>query len=161
MTERSVTHATFSIERVYPASPARVFAAWSSQAAKARWFVGPDEWKKSDHELDFRVGGRERVSGGPPGGPVHVYNGVYQDIVPDQRFIVSYDMHLDERRISVSLATVELKPAGATPDSGTRLIYTEQGAFLDGYDNAGQREHGTRALLDKLGEALRRAPTNA
>ncbi len=70
-------------------------------------------------------------------------------------------MHLDERRISVSLATVELKPAGATPDAGTRLIYTEQGAFLDGYDNAGQREHGTRALLDKLGEALRRAPTKA
>ncbi len=161
MTERSVAHATFSIERVYPASPARVFAAWASQAAKARWFVGPDEWKKSDHELDFRVGGRERVSGGPPGGPVHVYNGVYQDIVPDQRIIVSYDMHLDERRISVSLATVELKPAGTTADAGTRLIYTEQGAFLDGYDNAGQREHGTRALLDKLGEALRRAPTNA
>jgi len=161
MTERSVAHATFSIERVYPASPARVFAAWASQAAKARWFVGPDEWKESDHELDFRVGGRERVSGGPPGGPVHVYNGVYQDIVPDQRIIVSYDMHLDERRISVSLATVELKPAGTTADAGTRLIYTEQGAFLDGYDNAGQREHGTRALLDKLGEALRRAPTNA
>ncbi len=161
MTERSVTHATFSIERVYPASPARVFAAWASRAAKARWFVGPDEWEKSDHELDFRIGGRERVSGGPPGGPVHVYNGVYQDIVPDQRIILSYDMHLDERRISVSLATVELKPAGVTPDSGTRLIYTEQGAFLDGYDNAGQREHGTSGLLDKLGEALRRAPTKA
>lgn len=154
MTERSVTHATFVIERVYDASPARVFAAWSTRAAKARWFVGPDAWKKSDHELDFRVGGRERVSGGPAGGPIHVYNGVYQDIVPDQRIIVSYDMQLDATRISVSLATVELKPAGV----GTRLIYTEQAAFLDGYDDAAGREHGTRELLDNLGKALQREP---
>jgi hypothetical protein len=66
-------------------------------------------------------------------------------------------MHLDDKRISVSLATVELKPAGA----GTRLIYTEQGAFLDGYDDAGSREHGTRALLDNLDAALRRESASA
>jgi uncharacterized protein YndB with AHSA1/START domain len=152
MTERSVTHATFVIERNYAATPARVFAAWSSRAAKASWFQGPDEWGRSDHDLDFRVGGRERVSGGPKGGPIHVFEARYQDIVPDARIISSYDMHLDDKRISVSLATVEFKPAGA----GTRLIYTEQGAFLDGYDDAGSREHGTRGLLDKLDAALKR-----
>jgi uncharacterized protein YndB with AHSA1/START domain len=157
MTERSVTHATFVIERVYDAAPARVFAAWATPAAKGSWFVGPDEWEKSDHELDFRVGGRERVSGGPAAGPVHVYNGLYQDIVPNERIIVSYDMHLDQTRISVSLATVEFKPAGA----GTRLIYTEQGAFLDGYDDPAGREHGTRALLDNLGAALKRESARA
>jgi uncharacterized protein YndB with AHSA1/START domain len=102
--------------------------------------------------VDFRVGGRERVSGGPPGGPVHAYNAVYQDIAPNRRIILSYDMHLDARRISVSLATVEFLAEG----TGTRMIFTEQGAFLDVYDNAGQREQGTRDLLDKLGEALRR-----
>jgi uncharacterized protein YndB with AHSA1/START domain len=58
MKNRSAVHSTFTIERSYPVAPARVFAAWSSQEAKARWFVGPDEWKKSDHVLDFRVGGR-------------------------------------------------------------------------------------------------------
>jgi uncharacterized protein YndB with AHSA1/START domain len=157
MTERSVTHATFVIERTYAASPARVFAAWSSRTAKAGWFAGPPEWESSEHELDFRVGGRERVSGGPKGGPVHTFEARYQDIVPNQRIISSYDMHLDDKRISVSLATVELKPAGA----GTRLIYTEQGAFLDGYDDAGSREHGTRALLDNLEAALRRENASA
>jgi uncharacterized protein YndB with AHSA1/START domain len=157
MTERSVTHATFVIERTYATSPARVFAAWATPAAKARWFVGPDEWETSDHKLDFRIGGRESVSGGPPGGPVHAFNAMYQDIVPNERIISTYDMHLNETRISVSLATVEFKPAGA----GTRLIYTEQGAFLDGYDDAGQREHGTRALLDNLDAALRREPASA
>jgi len=157
MTERSVTHATFVIERTYPASPARVFAAWSSREAKARWFRGPEEWGASEHELDFRVGGRERVSGGPKGGPVHTFEARYQDIVPDARIISSYDMHLDDQRISVSLATVELNPAGA----GTRLVYTEQGAFLDGYDDAGAREHGTRELLEQLGRALERESASA
>ncbi len=125
MTERSVTHATFVVERSYEASPARVFAAWADPAAQARWFAGPD--------------------------------GYYQDIVPDQRIIYTYDMHLDETRISVSLATVEFTPAG----KGTRLIFTEQGAFLDGYDNPARREQGTRDLLDALGAALRREPANA
>ncbi len=41
MSERSV-HATFVLERTYEASPAQVFAAWATPAAKARWF-GPDE----------------------------------------------------------------------------------------------------------------------
>jgi hypothetical protein len=44
-------------------------------------------------------------------------------------------MSLDQTLISVSLATVELK-AEAT---GTRLVVTEQGAWLDGYDD-GERE---------------------
>jgi len=136
MTERSVTHATFVVERSYEASPARVFAAWADPAAQARWFAGPDEWETAEFELDFRVGGRETNRGGPPGGPVHSFHGYYQDIVPDQRIIYTYDMHLDETRISVSLATVEFTPAGR----GTRLIFTEQGAFLDGYDNPAPRE---------------------
>lgn len=112
MSERSTHHHTFVIERTYAASPARVFNAWADPAAKARWFVGPDEWSRSKHELDFRVGGRERVSGGPPEGPIHSFDGRYQDIVPNQRIIYTYDMHLDDQRISVSLTTVELVPEG-------------------------------------------------
>jgi uncharacterized protein YndB with AHSA1/START domain len=154
MNEHSVTHATFVVERTYDASPARVFAAWATPEAKARWFAGPDEWESSDHELDFRVGGRERVSGGPEGGPVHSFSGLYMDIVPDQRIVSAYEMYMDEIRISVSLATVELEPDG----SRTRLVYTEQGAFLDGHDTPASREHGTRELLDALGAELARQP---
>jgi len=150
---RGVQHATFVIDRTYDAPVEKVFAAWAEPRAKAKWFVGPDDWEKSDHAMDFRVGGRERVSGGPPGGPVHAFDGRYQDIVPGRRIIYSYDMHIGENRISVSLATVELTPNGA----GTRLIFTEQGAYLDGYDDAGQREEGTRGLLDNLAAALRQA----
>jgi hypothetical protein len=37
---------------------------------------------------------------------------------------------------------------------GTRLTVTEHGAFLDGYDDAGAREHGTSAMMDALGASL-------
>jgi uncharacterized protein YndB with AHSA1/START domain len=157
MSERSTEHATFVIERTYPVSPARVFAAWADPVAKARWFAGPDEWESGPREFDFRVGGRERNSGGPPGGPVHAFDALYQDIVENERIVYSYDMHLDGTRISVSLATVELKPAG----DGTRLIVTEQAVFLDGADYPAQREQGTRALLDSLDAELRREAANA
>jgi uncharacterized protein YndB with AHSA1/START domain len=94
--------------------------------------------------------------GGPPGGPVHSFDGRYLDIVPDQRIVFAYDMHLDDTRISVSLARVELKPARRT-----RLIFTEQAAFLDGYNDLAGREEGTRAGLDDLDAELRREPARA
>ena len=77
---------------------------------------------------------------------------MYQDIVPDERIVLAYDMHLDRTRISVSLLTLEFKAAG----TGTRLILTEQDVFLDGFDKPADRERGTRDLLDKLEAELRR-----
>jgi uncharacterized protein YndB with AHSA1/START domain len=146
MTKRSTTHATFVIERDFKAPPAKVFDAFANPQSKAKWFGGPDEWEKSNHKLDFRVGGKESVSGGPPGGTVHHYTAEYWDIVPNERIVSSYEMHMDARRISVSLATMEFK----TNASGTRFVLTEQGVFLDGYDDAGERERGTRELLAQL-----------
>jgi uncharacterized protein YndB with AHSA1/START domain len=143
---RSTTHATFVIERDFKAAPAKVFDAFANAQSKAKWFGGPDEWEKSNHKLDFRVGGKESVSGGPPGGVVHSYNAEYWDIVPNERILSSYEMHLDERRISVSLASMEFKPNG----EGTTFVLSEQGIYLDGYDDAGERERGTRELLDQL-----------
>jgi uncharacterized protein YndB with AHSA1/START domain len=150
MPERSVTHATFAVERAYDAAPARVFAAWADPDAKSTWF-GPPEEDMEQYELDFQVGGREYSRGKVPGGDgTYAYEARYQDIVPDERIVYSYDMHFGDARISVSLGTVELEPDG----DGTRLTYTEQGAFLDGLDSPQEREGGTGGLLDALGEYL-------
>ena len=154
MTERSAVHSTFAIERTYDASPARVFEAWANPAAKSRWFGGS---QPPEHQLDFRVGGREVNRGGPPGGPVFTYEALYYDIVPGERIVYAYEMCMGDTRISVSVATVEFSPAG----TGTRLLFTEQGAFLDGHDTPAQREHGTGELLEKLGAALEREPATS
>jgi uncharacterized protein YndB with AHSA1/START domain len=147
VTESSVKHATFVIERRYEAAPARVFRAFSDREAKAAWSSCHEG---ATHELDFRVGGREYYRGGPPGGPLYTNHTLFQDIVPERRIVYSYDMAADGERISVSLVTIELIPDGA----GTRLVFTEQGAFLDGREEPARREHGTRLGLDNLEPSL-------
>jgi uncharacterized protein YndB with AHSA1/START domain len=72
----TVTHTTVTLERTYPAAPARVFDAWADPAAKARWFGG------DTHELDFRVGGRESTGGRTPDGKALLATSTYHDIVP-------------------------------------------------------------------------------
>jgi uncharacterized protein YndB with AHSA1/START domain len=149
VSERSTVHSTFVIERTYEASPERVFAAWSDQAAKAQWF-GPGEKHPESYSLDFREGGREHLSVPTPDGATYSFDAVYVDIVPAQRIIHTYDMHRNDDRISVSVATIEFEGVG----DGTRLTLTEQGVFLDGLDAPAEREHGTSAMLDALASHL-------
>jgi uncharacterized protein YndB with AHSA1/START domain len=100
--------------------------------------------------MDVRSGGRERVSGKWDSGVISTFDATYHDVIANERIVYSYVMHLNERKISASLATFELKPEG----TGTRLVLTEHGAFLDGYDDAGSRERGSVFLLEAIGKSL-------
>jgi uncharacterized protein YndB with AHSA1/START domain len=146
MSNRSATPATFVIERNYDAAPERVFAAWADVKAKGQWF-GPGG--EQEHQLDFREGGREHFQAAVEGA-VYSYDALYEDIVADERIVYTYNMRRDGVRLSVSVTAVELLADG----DGTHLRYTEQGVFLDGQDTPELREHGTKELLDKLGEVL-------
>lgn len=154
MTRRNVVHGTFSLERTYDAPPARVFAAFSTLEGKAAWFEGGDGYTLVERRFDFREGGAERATGRWDNGTVSQFDALYFDIVPDERIVYAYEMRLNGTKISVSLATIEFQAAGA----GARLLLSETGAFLDGYDDAGSREHGTNFLMDRLGASLSRAP---
>ncbi len=149
-------HRTFSVERTYAASPARVFAAFADPTTKRRWFAEGPGFEVDDFTLDFRVGGFERTRFRATGGAPGRNDTLFLDIVPDERIVFAYSLSLSlsagDVRASAALTTVELAAAGG----GTRLLLTEQVAFLDGVDGAASRRQGWGALLDRLGEAITR-----
>jgi uncharacterized protein YndB with AHSA1/START domain len=149
MGDRSTEHATFSIERVYPALPKRVYHAWTNPKMKARWY-GPTD-QKDALLLDYRIGGRETFTGEVPNGLIFSYEAIFHEIVPDHRIVYSYTMDIDKVRISASLVTVEITASG---DESARLLFTEQGVYLDGADTPADREQGTRVELEALATAL-------
>jgi uncharacterized protein YndB with AHSA1/START domain len=160
MTERSVIHDTFSIERTYPAAPSRVFAAFASREAKDAWAdtgdLAPADGEAGIGEFDFRPGGRERF-GFKYQSTNYGYDALYYDIVPDQRIVYSYEMYADGARISVSVATIEFTKNG----DGTALTWTEQGTYLDGIDGPqapALRQEGTTEMLDGLTRLLTAQP---
>lgn len=142
----SVTHADFTIERRYGATPEQTFSAFSDPELKRQWFAIPGSWSDAVWELDFRVGGCEVNSGGSPGGSYHAFKSRFHDITENERIVFAYDLLLDHRLVSVSLTTIEFSPDG----EGTRLVFTEQGAFFDDLEDPAVREHGTGKLLDAL-----------
>ena len=148
--DAGATHASFTIERSFKASPARLFAAWATAEARAKWFVGGGGWTEVIREFDFREGGRERVVGRKGSGTISDFRCTYVEVIPDRRIVFAYEMFLNDERISVSLATIELWPEG----KGARMKLTEQGAYLVAYDpqgdDNGSRERGTGELLDNL-----------
>jgi uncharacterized protein YndB with AHSA1/START domain len=157
MKEQSVIHNTFVIERSFAVSPERVFAAFADPSKKRRWFVDGGGHEVEQYELDFRVGGKERIhfrfkEGTPVAGLECTNDGSYQDIVPNRRVVTASSMAIGGRCISASLATVELLPT----ETGTDLIFTHQGAFFEGADGPVMREEGWRKLLDRLAGELQR-----
>jgi uncharacterized protein YndB with AHSA1/START domain len=152
MQERSVAHSTFVIERIYSASPERVFSAFSDPAKKRRWFAEGEGLKIESFTMDFRVGGREQVCFRLPDGPPCRNDTVYQHILPGRHIVIAYTMTLGDQCISSSQASFEFVLA----KDGTNLIFTEQAAFFEGADGPQMREAGWRKLLEQLAEEMAR-----
>lgn len=149
----TTTHGSFIIERRYSAAPQRVFAAWADPIAKRAWFAEGEGWDIQSYALDFREGGTETskfrfLKGEETFGETTYFGNdtVFNEIIPNERIIFTYSMDRNGARFSVSLTTLELKPVG----QGTRLIFTEHGAFFDGADGIKMREAGWHELLQKL-----------
>ena len=147
----AVIHKGFTIERTYPASATRVFRAHSDPQKKRRWFVEGEGFIVDAYSLDFQVGGfeRSRFRFGANGSPM-TFDGVYLDILPNERIVLAYTMTIGGVPMSSSLGTVELVPAGA----GTLVRYTENTAFVDGNDGSAARREGSIGLLEALAREL-------
>src|SRR3569623_1069073 len=159
MKEQSITHFTFTMERYYPAPPAKVFAAFSDPAKTQRWFGEARTHDLELFELDFHEGGKESAryrfrEGSPFPGVLLTNDGVYQNIVPDSRIMMASVMSLGGRCFSTSLATFEFLEAA---DGGTDLLFTLHGAFLEGSGGPEMREMGWKALFERLTEEIARS----
>jgi len=150
MKQRSVVHATFVIEKKYRAPSERVFAAFADPKKKRRWYGEGEKSTLEQFDVDFRVGGKERTVRRANNGWTFIAESVYLDILPNRHIVFVYTMSVGEKRISSSQATVEFIPEA----EGTKLIFTEQGAYLEGADGPKMREEGWRLLLGQLADEL-------
>ena len=139
------TRTDFVIERDFAAPPSAVFRAWADPEAKRRWSDCHPE-HTTEYHLDFRPFGHETHRVDYPNGRVQRIEKVFFDIVQARRIVFAYDIRLDDRRLSVSLVTVEFDASPA----GTRMTYTEQLTYLDGHEDRAQRLRGTEEGLARL-----------
>ena len=154
MPEPSVIHSTFVVERSYPQPPERVFGAFAQPARKRRWYAEGDH-ELQEFEMEFRVGGGERLhyrfkEGHPIAGSEINNESTYQDIVPDNRIVSTQKMALNGKPVNINVVTFEFLPSG----TGTNLVLTVQGTFIDWPDGAKMVEQGWRGLVERLGKEL-------
>ncbi len=139
-------HRTFTVERVLPGSPRHAFRFWSDPALKRAWTDCHAGWTVLEERFDFRAGGDEVKRWRMPGGEALSFRARYFDIEPARRILYAFDMSVGSSRQSVSLATVELFAAGGE----TRMLFTEQIAFLGGQEALRSRIAGTAEGFDRL-----------
>lgn len=139
-------HRTFIVERDLPGSPRHAFRFWSDPALKLAWTDCHADWTVLEEQFDFSVGGCEVRRWRMPGGEELAFRARYFDILPSRRLIYAFDMSVGAARQSVSLATVELYAAG----EATRMVYTEQLAFLGDDEALRRRVAGTAEGFDRL-----------
>lgn len=145
------THTDFVIEREFNATPEAVFMAWADPQAKRSWSDCHAE-NTIEYRLDFRPLGHETHHVAFPDGRIQQIEKVFFDIVTARRIVFAYEIRIDSRLLSVSLVTVEF----SANRRGTRMVYTEQLAYVDGHEDRDVRLRGTEEGLDRLGLALLR-----
>jgi uncharacterized protein YndB with AHSA1/START domain len=159
MQQPTVNHSTFTLERSFPATPERVFSAFSDPAKKIRWYADGRSMEVLEFTMDFRVGGHDctryqTAKDSPLQGVVLRYDTHYLEIQPGRRIVIGYTAGRETAGVnqpfSASLATFELMPS----DAGTDLLFTEQAAFFENADGPEWRKQGWTSLLNKLSEAL-------
>lgn len=145
--------AQVSINRLYRATPDKVWRAWTEPQALSRWFGPGPTPSVTAAEIDLRVGGRYRIAFGTPDGDAHEVSGVYQEVVPHRRLVFSWAWKSTPER--VSRVSIELKPVA----DGTELSFVHDRFF----DDAARINHerGWQTFFDSLGGFLQLDPQEA
>lgn len=133
------------LRRTYNALAERVFRAWTDPVELKRWYSPEDGWTVGEVEVDLRVGGRFRITFGPPGEAPYIEAGEYREVVRRKRLVFAVTV---SRRGQViheeSVCTVEFIDLGGR----TEVVLTDQGPAA--------KEHttGWQTALEHLAHAL-------
>ena len=137
------TRPSLTLTRRLRARPEKVYAAWTEPEKLAQWF-GPSQVKAGSvkAEIDLRAGGRYRISFDSASGEYNQVDGIYREVVPNERVVFSWAWHSTPER--ESQVTVSLKPDG----DGTLLTLHHEQLF----DQAARdgHERGWIGSLEKL-----------
>ena len=148
-------HDTFTLERTYDVSVARLYEAWADPAIKNKWFAGPPGWTELERKNDFRVGGTDISHGRHVGNIESRCVSTYHAIVPNERIVFVYDMYVNGSLISITLGTAAFAAKGRS----AQLSYTEQSVYFDtpfapADKGPASRKQGTEQVLDQLSRAV-------
>ena len=150
MSHQTMVHRTVTMERVYSASPARVFDAWADADKRRLWGSPSDEIEVRNDAADFRRGGEDVQACLVEGEVVAIVKGRYHDIVPDARIIYTEVISEPTALLGMSLVSAEFIASG----TGTRLVLTLQTVAVDGSDLLEGVEAGWTSALDRLGDQV-------
>ena len=153
MSNISPTAGSLTISRGFDHPVRKVFAAFSTPETKARWFVGPKGGEDLERAMDVKTGGSEVLRFKHPSGMITHFIARYHAVEKDKRIVYSYDLMIDGRHHSTSLAVIELTAKGKATD----MIFTEFVAWHDGTtrdDGLASREKGTRWQFDNVAGVL-------
>jgi uncharacterized protein YndB with AHSA1/START domain len=100
---------TLRIERLIDAPPAAVFRVWTTREAMESWYRDGDEFVARVTELDLRVGGSYRVEFGPRGQAPFVEHGIYLEIDPPRRLVMSETLEGVEAPWANTRLTIEFE----------------------------------------------------
>lgn len=146
---------SFTVPLELPATPDRIWPLFSELPLRKKWVRMPGPSSSATHDLDFRVGGGERVTNTfTSGGKSETLENrsTFYDIVPNERIVFSYQAAVADLLRWVALVTVAL---GRGDDNGTHLDWTEQYSFINvstpgGVDDVKHLVGGTRLRLNGL-----------
>jgi len=150
MTNRSMIHSSLNLERKYAAPPAKVFAAWSSADALSQWSIPAEGMTVRYERFEFQPGGAEVSIFQFDDGTRLINDGVFADIIKNQRIASLYTMRDGDEPVFSGLLTVEFLPTG----NGCLLRLHESGVFFDGHDKPEHHKLGYTAMLNALDQYI-------
>lgn len=145
----SAADRTLVVERDFPATPQRVFAAWTDPTVLVQWW-GPEGMSAPECEMDVRPGGSYRTSMASPKGDRHIVSGVYQVIEPPNRLVFTWAWEEESgSRGHETVVEIALHPI----EGGTRLRLTQR--LFQSVEQCGAHRMGWESSFNDLDRLFR------